>query len=98
MPDTLARLYMFRSGRDAQKFVCDIKNAEGKNVRYGSIRLANQTYDLNKEIGLIVRVEAKRVSKLLETGEEYYRFNLDIPVFHMSLEGEFRVKETRNAL
>ncbi|MEB3844170.1 MAG: hypothetical protein LRS48_00645 [Desulfurococcales archaeon] len=95
MPGTLARLYMFNSGRDAERFLQDIAGKLGTRIKYSSVRLFNKNYDLDKDIDLLVFVARKRVTTLYETGEEYYRFKLDIPVTHISLEGEWRVKEAR---
>ena len=95
MPGTLARLYMFSHGRDAQRFASDVRSKDKETIRYGKVRLFNKAYNIDKEIDLVARAEVKRVSRLLETGEEYYRIHLDIPVVHDSLEGEWRVKEAR---
>ena len=95
MPGTLARLYMFNHGRDAQRFVSDLKSKNGATIQYGRIRLLNKKYDIDRELDLIARIEVKKVSKLLEADEEYYRVYLDVPVVHNSLEGEWRVKEAR---
>ncbi len=95
MVGVLAKLYMFGSGRDVERFARDIKGKAGSRVEYSWVNLNNKEYNLNVRIKLLAEASVKRVSRLTEIGEEYYRFRIDIPVQHMSLEGEWRVKEAR---
>ncbi len=95
MPGTLARLYIFESGRQAQRFIDDLESKLNSPIKYGQIRWINKDYNINTNIRLMAKVEKKVMQKFFDIRESYYHFSIDIPVFHISLEGEFRVKEVR---
>lgn len=92
---TLARIFLFPSGRSSQRFLEDIRSNLDREVEYSAIRLVNKPYNLNLLIRLIAKIERKVMTRLTMINEEYFRMYLDIPVAHTSLEGEWRVKEAR---
>jgi hypothetical protein len=94
----LARILLFPNAEVKYKMFKVIENAakEGQMVEYDRIRLYNKEYDLNLIIRLLFRVTLQSV--LLSSDiSNIYKIEVDVPVEHRSLEGEFRVKEVRDA-
>lgn len=65
-------------------------------MEYDMIRLYNREYGLNLNIKLLIRIALHRVLPGSDISD-IYRIEVDVPVEHRSLEGEFRVKEMREA-
>jgi hypothetical protein len=65
-------------------------------MEYDMIRLYNREYGLNLNIKLLFRIALQSVLPGSDISD-IYRIEVDVPVEHRSLEGEFRVKEVREA-
>lgn len=65
-------------------------------MEYDMIRLYNREYGLNLNIKLLIRIALHRVLPGSDISD-IYKIEVDVPVEHRSLEGEFRVKEMREA-
>ena len=90
---TLASLVLFGSQRDASTLEAKL-NSITWPATYGSIHLRNPSYNLNKEIRLLIKYAGQRS---LGGTTNTFHFTMDIPVQHISLEGPFDVKEMREA-
>lgn len=94
----LARPLMFQSVQHKLEAIQKLEELanSGRAIEYSKIRLYNPNYGLNQVIHLLFRVVRHHsITKepIGALGPERYEIEIEVPVEHESLEGEWSVKE-----
>ena len=94
----LARILMFPSAEAKMRAFSFIEEQakKGQAEEYDTVRLYNKEYGLDITIKLLFKVSVQSTLSSSDISN-IYKVEVDVPVEHKSLEGEFRVKEVREA-